>query len=106
MANNFVRRAIWLLNNPTEENENKIHDTIFLRAIEGAIPKAIIIAEVVRRRVAGLYQINTIGSAEISEVYRPLEEGLVEVKITKKLSNLIIKLTKTPSEKDRTAAGF
>jgi hypothetical protein len=56
MASNFVRRAIWLLSGPTEDNKEKItHDTIFLRAIDNAIPKAIIIAEVVRRRIPGLY---------------------------------------------------
>lgn len=56
MASNFVRRAIWLLSNPTEDNKEKtVHDTVYLRAIDNAIPKAIIIAEVVRRRIAGLY---------------------------------------------------
>ena len=56
MASNFVRRAIWLLSNPTEDNKDKtIHDTVILRAIDNAIPKAIIVAEVVRRRIAGLY---------------------------------------------------
>ena len=56
MASNFVRRAIWLLSNPNEDNKEKtVHDTVILRAIDNAIPKAIIIAEVVRRRIAGLY---------------------------------------------------
>jgi hypothetical protein len=58
MASSFVRRAIWLLSPAGANDEKKdkqVYDTIFLRAIDSAIPKAIIISEVVRRRIAGLY---------------------------------------------------
>ncbi len=55
MNGGYVSRAIWLLSKNPEEPEKTLWDTVVLSAIEGAIPKAIIIAEVVRRRIPGLY---------------------------------------------------
>jgi len=36
----------------------------------------LIVAEVLRRRIKGLHQINIISSTEISDTYEPKEEGL------------------------------
>lgn len=63
-------------------------------------------SEIIRRRVAGLHQINTITSTEIEEVYEPLEEGLVRVVEKKRLSLLLIKLTLKPEEADLKSVGY
>lgn len=51
-------------------------------------------------------KINTISSTEIADKYAPTEEGLVEVTIKKQLSILIVKLTLSPDEADKKAAGY
>jgi len=56
-ATRFVRRAIWLLQGSKGDEKAEPFDSIYLTAIESAIPKALIIAEVVRRRVADLSQV-------------------------------------------------
>ena len=40
------------------------------------VTKLLTIAEIIKYRVNGLYQINEIGSEIIEDVYEPLEEGL------------------------------
>jgi hypothetical protein len=51
----FVKRALWLFTHKPENAEKPLYDTVNLTAVENAIPKAIIISEVVRRRIRGLY---------------------------------------------------
>jgi hypothetical protein len=41
-----------------------------------AINKTVTIAEILKRRVAGLHQITEIESTDITDVWEPLEEGL------------------------------
>jgi hypothetical protein len=40
------------------------------------------------------------------ERYIPKEEGLLEVKLTRTLSSLTLKLTTKPTQADRASAGF
>ena len=59
-----------------------------------AIPKITSIAEIVRHRVLGLYQVNTIDSQVFEDIYEPLEEGLDRLVFTRLVPSLTVKLTK------------
>merc|ERR1719498_701502 len=79
-------------------------ESIRVRATGNALPKAVQVAEVVKRRFAGLHQITTLGSTEIENEYEPTEEGLNKVTQTTVLSIMRIVLSKTPL--DTTAIGY
>merc|ERR1712151_482820 len=69
---------------------------ITVTGIGNAIAKAVQLAEVVKRRVKGLHQITSLGSAEIVDEYEPLEEGLDKVTDTRTVSTIELKLSKDP----------
>ncbi|MQM12429.1 hypothetical protein Taro_045348, partial [Colocasia esculenta] len=50
---------------------------IVLKAMGQAISKTVAIAEVIKKRILGLHQDTTISSASITDVWEPIEEGLV-----------------------------
>ncbi|MQM13428.1 hypothetical protein Taro_046348 [Colocasia esculenta] len=50
---------------------------IVLKAMGQAISKTVAIAEVIKKRIPGLHQDTTISSASITDVWEPIEEGLV-----------------------------
>ena len=54
-ATKFVRRAMWLLLGTKGDENAKPFDSITISAIDNAIPKALIISEVIIRRVPDLY---------------------------------------------------
>lgn len=56
-ASTLVRRALWLFQGSRTDNQPPHYDTIIITAIENAIPKAVIISEVIRRRIADLHQV-------------------------------------------------
>jgi len=68
--------------------------TITITGTGNAITKAVTLAEVVKRRFAGLHQITSVGTTEIVDEYEPLEEGLDKVTETRNLSCIEIKLSK------------
>jgi DNA-binding protein len=74
-------------------NEKK-YDRIVLKASGLAMPFAVTTAEILRRRIKGLAQINKISSNEVVDEYLPLEEGLDVVKSTRHLVVLEITLTR------------
>ena len=49
---------------------------VVLKAMGRAINKTVTIAEIIKRRIAGLHQITVIDSTDITDVYEPIEEGL------------------------------
>ena len=53
--------------------------TIEVRGTGNAIVKALILIELVKRRVGDLHQINNITSTEIVDEYEPLTEGLEKI---------------------------
>ena len=76
-------------------------DTIKLTSTGNAIWKAITIAEIVKHRVKGLHQVNSLKTLPTIDEYKPLEEGLDVVKIERNLACLQILLSKTePDDKD------
>jgi DNA-binding protein len=42
-----------------------------------AINKTVTIAEIIKRRIANLHQNTAIGSTDITDLWEPLEEGLL-----------------------------
>ena len=66
---------------------------VVLKALGRASQSAISVAEVLKRRIAGLHQINEIANLEIVDVYQPLEEGLEIVEKSRYVSALRIVLS-------------
>ncbi|VAI03537.1 unnamed protein product [Triticum turgidum subsp. durum] len=67
---NYIGYGMSLL----EENG---HDEITIKAMGRAINKTVMVAELIKRRVAGLHQNTSIESVGITDTWEPLEEGLV-----------------------------
>ena len=76
------------------------------KATGNAIPTALLAAEIVRRRIKGLHQVNAIGSIEVVDEFKATEEGLDDIKLTRNISLLSVKLTKKPSEEDLKSNGY
>ncbi len=70
---------------------------VFFQILGNALSKAVQLAEVLKRRFAGLYQVTSIGSTDIVDEYVPNdgEEDLENVTQTKTVSIMTIKLSKT-----------
>jgi hypothetical protein len=56
--------------------------------------KIVSVAEIVKYRVKGLYQINEIGSQTFEDVFEPLEEGLDTLRFKRIVQYFTITLTK------------
>ena len=52
------------------------HDSLVISATGNAIVKALILIELVKRRIGNLHQINEISSREMVDVFDPNIEGL------------------------------
>lgn len=69
-------------------------ETITLKALGQAINKTVAVAEIVKRRVAGLHQDTNISSVEIVDTWEPIEEGLNTIETPRQVSQLTITLSK------------
>lgn len=67
--------------------------SVQLKAMGNAISKQVTVAEILKRRVAGLHQLNVITSTEVLDEYEPLEEGLDKVSIKRLLTTMEISLS-------------
>lgn len=65
-----------------------------IRATGNAIVKALILIEIVKRRVGGLHQINNIDSTEIVDEYEPQQEGLEKTTQKRRVTCLDCNLSK------------
>ncbi|KAK9985159.1 hypothetical protein SO802_034684 [Lithocarpus litseifolius] len=77
---------------------------ISLKAMGRAINKTVMIAELIKRRIAGLHQNTAIGSTDITDVWEPLEEGLLPLETTPHISITTITLSK--KELDTSSIGY
>lgn len=68
--------------------------------------RALWVAEVLKRRVAGLHQITEVSEREIVDVYEPREEGLVRVEQKRFLTIIEVTLTKEPTAAQKAAPGY
>jgi hypothetical protein len=57
--------------------QEKGSSEIVLKAMGRAINKTVTIAEIIKRRIANLHQNTAIGSTDITDLWEPLEEGLL-----------------------------
>ncbi|KAK1558750.1 hypothetical protein Q3G72_006159 [Acer saccharum] len=94
---NYISYAISLL-------QDKGADEIILKATGRAINKTVMIAELLKRRVVGLHQNNSTGSIDITDVWEPLEEGLLPLETTRHVSVITIILSK--KELDSSSLGY
>ncbi|KAI4365739.1 hypothetical protein MLD38_021701 [Melastoma candidum] len=66
---------------------------IVLKAMGQAISKTVAIAEIIKKRMPRLYQDTAISSVSITDVWEPIEEGLVPVEMTRHVSMISITLS-------------
>ncbi|KAK9010563.1 hypothetical protein V6N11_043445 [Hibiscus sabdariffa] len=83
---NYITYATTLL-------QEKGSSEIVLKAMGRAISKTVMIAELIKRRIAGLHQNTSIGSTDITDMWEPLEEGLLPLETTRHVSTIAITLS-------------
>uniref|UniRef100_A0A6V7QT13 DNA/RNA-binding protein Alba-like domain-containing protein n=1 Tax=Ananas comosus var. bracteatus TaxID=296719 RepID=A0A6V7QT13_ANACO len=74
LIRNYVSYATSLL-------QDKRVREIVLKAMGQAISKTVAIAEIIKKRIPGLHQVTSISSVSITDVWEPIEEGLVPLSI-------------------------
>eukprot|EP00258_Populus_trichocarpa_P034018 XP_024450037.1 ribonuclease P protein subunit p25-like protein isoform X2 [Populus trichocarpa] len=84
--------------------QEKGSDEISLKAMGRAINKTVMIAELIKRRIAGLHQNTSIGSTDITDTWEPLEEGLLPLETTRHVSVITVTLSK--KELDTSSTGY
>ncbi|XP_068659894.1 uncharacterized protein [Aristolochia californica] len=94
---NYITYATSLL-------QEKGSNEIVLKAMGRAINKTVMIAELIKRRIAGLHQNTSIGSTSITDMWEPLEEGLLPLETTRDVSMITITLSK--KELDVSSPGY
>ncbi|CAI5515340.1 unnamed protein product, partial [Closterium sp. Naga37s-1] len=94
---NYVTYAATLL----QERGQK---EVVVKAMGRAISKAVLVAESARRRIPGLHQNTVIGSTDITDLWEPLEEGLLPLETTRHVSMISITLSTEPL--DTSAPGY
>jgi len=95
----YVSYALSLLT-----DAEKPADAIVFKAMGRAISSVVTVAEVIKRRVAGLHQVTVLDSSDIEDVWEPIEEGLKTVKTIRRVSSISITLSKKPL--DAAAPGY
>ncbi|KAM0909815.1 hypothetical protein ACQ4PT_014544 [Festuca glaucescens] len=94
---NYITYALALL----QENGP---DEIVIKAMGRAINKTVDIVELLKRRIAGLIQNTSIESIGITDTWEPLEEGLVPLETTRRVS--LISITLSKKELDTSSPGY
>ncbi|WRX31023.1 DNA/RNA-binding protein Alba-like - like 8 [Theobroma cacao] len=74
--------------------QEKGSNEIVFKAMGRAINKTVTIVELIKRRIVGLHQITSIGSTDITDIWEPLEEGLLPLETTRHVSMITITLSK------------
>lgn len=78
-----------------QRKDQQVFDFIVLKGMGQAINKTVTIAEVIKRRVANLHQLNEIHSTTITDEWEPNQEGLEKQSTTRTVSAISITLSKT-----------
>eukprot|EP00916_Digyalum_oweni_P023644 GHVL01039225.1.p1 GENE.GHVL01039225.1~~GHVL01039225.1.p1 ORF type:complete len:240 (-),score=68.23 GHVL01039225.1:100-819(-) len=76
------------------------NDHVIIRSTGNAISRAVLVAEMLKRRVDGLYQITQTSCTQIIDIYEPLEDGLERVEEIRVVVLVEIILSKTKPEAD------
>ncbi|KAK9282455.1 hypothetical protein L1049_005373 [Liquidambar formosana] len=77
---------------------------IVLKAMGQAISKTVAIAEILKKRIPRLHQDTAISSVSITDVWEPIEEGLVPVEMTRQVS--MISITLSTKELNKNSPGY
>ena len=93
----YVARAITLL-------QDKGASDIMLKAMGRALSKTVTVAEIIRRRIPGLFQNTETSSVDINYIWEPLEEGLLQLETTTHVSMITITLSRR--QLDTSSAGY
>jgi DNA-binding protein len=80
-------------------NQKSSHNQLTIRATGNAIVKALILIELVKRRIGDLHQLNKIHSTVIVDVYKPKVEGLEQIEQNRRVTALDCILSKVPLDK-------
>ncbi|KAB2082353.1 hypothetical protein ES319_A05G192100v1 [Gossypium barbadense] len=67
---------------------------IIFKAMGRAISKTVTTVELLKKIIVGLHQITSIGSTDITDMWEPLEEGLLPMETTRHVSMITITLSK------------
>ncbi|KAE8680383.1 TMEM147 protein [Hibiscus syriacus] len=94
---NYITYAMTLL-------QEKGSNQVVFKAMGRAINKTVTIVELIKRRIVGLHQITSIGSMDITDMWEPLEEGLLPLETTRHVSMITITLSK--KELDTSSVGY
>lgn len=86
----YLKRANDILTGKVEGN----FDTVIIKGVANAMENAVRLAEMIKHRVSGLYQVNKIGTIEIKDEWEPLEEGLDRLVFSRFSTMLTIVLSK------------
>lgn len=71
-----------------------------------AIPKTVAVAEILKRRVAGVHQTTDITSLQVDETWTPTEAGLDEVSTSRRVTAVAVALTTDAEKMDANAPGY
>ncbi|PWA41431.1 DNA/RNA-binding protein Alba-like protein [Artemisia annua] len=98
LVRNYISYASTLL---LQERRGK---EIVLKAMGQAISKTVAIAEILKRNIPQLHQDTHISSISITDVWEPIEEGLLPVEMTRQVS--MISITLSTKELDKSSPGY
>ena len=76
------------------------HKSLIIKATGNAIVKAVILIELVKRRVGDLHQLNNIYSMELVDVFEPKMEGLDKIEQKRRVTAMDVILSKDPLDKN------
>ena len=80
---------------------------LVIKATGNAIVKALILIELVKRRIGNLHQINEISSMEIVDEFEPTMEGLERIEQRRRVTAMTTRLCKNlDDEKDTQHVGY
>jgi len=77
------------------------YKSLTIRATGNAIVKALILIELVKRRIGNLHQLNKIHSMVITDVYKPKVEGLEPIEQPRRVTALDCVLSKDEIDKNQ-----
>ncbi|XP_052171730.1 uncharacterized protein LOC127787702 [Diospyros lotus] len=97
LVRNYISYATTLL----QERRGR---EIVLRAMGQAISKTVAIAEIIKKRIPRLHQDTAISSVSITDVFEPIEEGLLPVEQTRHVS--MISITLSTKELNKNSPGY
>ncbi|KAL8139116.1 hypothetical protein V2J09_005117 [Rumex salicifolius] len=97
VVRNYINYATSLLQDKQEKE-------IVLKAMGQAISKTVAIAEIIKKRIPRLHQDIVISSVSITDVWEPIEEGLVPLETTRQVS--MISITLSPTELNKNSPGY